>query len=73
MPKSRASIRVATATLSGWMLLESQRIAFEARIVYPKIDATFSDEATDGTPVDQWKALRALETFIDEQLRGNAQ
>ena len=68
MPK--AQIRVATATLSGEMLLQGQRIPFEARIAYPKIDATFAEEALDGTPVDQWKALRALETFIDEHLRG---
>jgi hypothetical protein len=73
MPKTRAAIRVATATITGEMLLDGQRIAFEARVAYPKIDATFADEATDGTPVDQWKALLALETFIDEQLRGNAQ
>ena len=68
MPK--AQIRVATATLSGEMLLQGQRIPFEARIAYPKIDATFAEEALDGTPVVQWKALLALATFIDEHLRG---
>ena len=70
MHKVRAAVRVASATLSGEMLLQGQRIPFEARIAYPKIDATFAPLALDGTPVDQWTALLALETFIDEQLRG---
>lgn len=66
----RARIRVATATLSGDMLLKGQRIAFTARVDYPRVDAEFAqwDQILD--PVDQWEALRALETFIDEQLRG---
>lgn len=70
MPKVHAAVRVASATLSGEMLLNGQRIPFEARIAYPKIDATISGEALDGTPVDQWKAMLALETFVEDHLRG---
>lgn len=68
--KYPARVRVATATLTGEILLDGHRVPFEARVVYPRIDATFAEEALDGTRVDQWTALRALETFIDENLRG---
>jgi hypothetical protein len=70
MHKVRAAVRVATATLSGEMLLNGQRISFEARIDYPQIEATFADLALDGSRVDHWLALRALETFVEEHLRG---
>ena len=66
----KARVRVATATLTGEILLDGQRVPFEARGAYPRIEATFAEEALDGTRVDQWAALRALETFIDENLRG---
>ena len=69
MHKVRAAVRVASATLSGEMLLNDQRISFEAQIAYPKIDATFADLALDGSRVDHWLAHRALETFVDEHLR----
>jgi len=70
MHKVRAAVRVASATLSGEMLLDGQQIPFLARIDYPKIDANFNWAALDGTPVDRWKALLALETFVEEHLRG---
>lgn len=73
MPKVRASIRAASATLSGEMLLDGQIIEFSATVDYPKIVAQFGERSRGGSPVDQWKALLALETFIEEQLRGNAQ
>jgi hypothetical protein len=70
MHKVRAAVRVASAILSGEMLLNGQRIPFEAAISPQKIDATFADLALDGSRVDHWLALRALETFIDEHLGG---
>lgn len=66
----RARVRVAAATLSGEMLLDGQRFKFHANVAYPRIDAEFANLDDNSTPVDQWKALRALETFIDEHLRG---
>jgi hypothetical protein len=66
----KALVRVATATLSGEMLLDGQRFKFHASVAYPRVDAEFARVDDNSTPVDQWKALRALETFIDEHLRG---
>ena len=51
------------------MLLEGQRIGFRAEIDGPKVDAWF-DPTKDGQSVDQWKAFRALDRWIDENLRG---
>ncbi len=70
MHKVRAAVRVDSAILTGEMLLNGQRIPFEAAISLQKINATFADLALDGSRVDHWLALRALETFVDEHLRG---
>jgi len=72
MQPKRAALRVAGATIRGEMLLDGQRIDFRATIDYPRIDAEFELAARDcsGRALDQWLALRALETFIDENLRG---
>ena len=70
MHKVRAAVRVASATLSGEMLLNGQRIQFVANVSPQKVDATFADLAMDGSRVDHWLALRALETFVDEHLDG---
>ena len=70
MHKVRAAVRVASAILTGEMLLNGQRIPFEAKISLQKVDAVFADQATDGSRVDHWLALRALETFVDEHLGG---
>lgn len=67
----RAAVRIQSATLSGEMLLEGQRFLFSARLSYPHIDAEFAEKDENSNPVDAWKALRALETFVDEHLRGN--
>ena len=70
MHKVRAAVRVASATLSGEMLLNGQRIPFQATISPQRVDATFDEMAVDGSRVDHWLALRALETFVDEHLGG---
>jgi hypothetical protein len=73
MQRKRAALRVHAATIQGEMLLDGQRIDFRATIDYPRVDAEFelSDLDCSGRELDQWAALRALEAFIDERLRGN--
>ena len=65
-----AKVRVTSAVLSGMMLLDGQRIPFKATVDYPKVNADIDSRCDAGKPVDQWKAFRALERFIDDQLRG---
>lgn len=68
MPKAR--IKIAKMHVEGVMLLEGQRIPFSADVKGEKIDADFPQEDDIGQPIDAWKAFRALDTFIDENLRG---
>jgi len=63
--KKQVRVRLHQADLIGEMLLEGQRIAFTARIDGPKVDVEFADPG-----VDQWTAFRALDRWIDENLRG---
>lgn len=67
MPDTQKQVRVRLreGTLVGEMLLDGQRIAFTARINGPKVDVEFADPG-----VDQWTAFRALDRWIDENLRG---
>ena len=67
--KKEVRVRLHSATLTGEMLLDNQRIAFRAEIDGPKVDAWF-DPTKDGQSVDSWKAFRALDRWIDETLRG---
>lgn len=71
MPDTKKEVRVRlhSATLTGEMLLDGQRIAFRAEIDGPKVDAWF-DPTKDGQSVDSWLAFRALDRWIDENLRG---
>jgi hypothetical protein len=63
--KKQVRVRLREGTLAGEMLLEGQRIVFTVRIDGPKVDAEFADPE-----VDQWTAFRALDRWIDENLRG---
>jgi hypothetical protein len=67
--KKEVRVRLHSATLTGEMLLDGQRIAFRAEIVGPKVEAWF-DPTKDGQEVDRWLAFRALDRWIDENLRG---
>ena len=71
MPNTKKEVRVRlhSATLTGEMLLDGQRIAFRAEIDGPKVDAWF-DPTKDGQQIDHWVAFRALDRWIDETLRG---
>lgn len=68
MPKAR--IRLSNATLSGQILLDGQRAYFEANINGERVDAEFRQHPDSEKHLDQWALFRALETFIDENLRG---
>ena len=67
--KKEVRVRLNKAFLSGEMLLDGFRIAFDARIEGEKVDAEFKPTA-EGQAVDQWLAFRALDRWIDENLRG---
>ena len=67
--KKEVRVRLHSATLTGEMLLDGQRIAFRAEIDGQKVDAWF-DPTKDGQEVDRWLAFRALDRWIDETLRG---
>ena len=71
MPDTKKEVRVRlhSATLVGEMLLEGERIAFRAEIEGGKVDAWF-DTTRTGQTVDQWTAFRALDRWIDDNLRG---
>lgn len=71
MPDTKKEVRVRlhSATLTGEMLLDGQRIVFRAEIDGPKVDAWF-DPTKEGQSVDSWLAFRALDRWIDENLRG---
>ena len=47
----------------------AKRIALRAESDGPKVDAWF-DPTKDGQSVDSWLAFRALDRWIDENLRG---
>jgi hypothetical protein len=67
--KKEVRVRLHSATLTGEMLLDGQRIAFRAEIDGGKVDAWF-DPTKDGQEVDRWLAFRALDRWIDDNLRG---
>ena len=67
--KKEVRVRLHSATLTGEMLLDGQRIAFTAEIDGEKVSAEF-ERTKDGQEVDRWLAFRALDRWIDETLRG---
>lgn len=71
MPDTRIPVRVRLreGTLAGEILLEGERVAFTARIDGALVRAEFEPTA-EGQVVDQWTAFRALDRWIDENLRG---
>lgn len=67
---SDARIKISTGTLSGQILLEGQRAYFIANINGPRVDAEFQPHPETERALDQWQLFRALEKFIDTNLRG---
>jgi hypothetical protein len=45
-------------------------VRFEANIDGPKVDAYFEPHEKSERTIDDWTAMKALEGFIDEHLRG---
>lgn len=67
---SAARIRARTVAISGEILLEGQRANFQARVNGPRVDAEFEQHPESERPLDQWELFRALERWIDENMRG---
>ena len=67
--KKEVRVRLHSATLTGEMLLDGQRIAFRAEINGPKVSAEF-ERTKEGQIVDSWLAFRALDRWFDDNLRG---
>ena len=67
--KKEVRVRLHGATLTGEMLLDGFRVAFDARIEGPKVDAEFKP-TKEGQTVDEWLAFLALDRWVDENLRG---
>lgn len=61
---------VTEGTLRGEILVVGQRAHFEAEIGEMGVRATFEPHSASEAPVDQWQLLRALDKFIEENLRG---
>ena len=56
--------------MRGELLTQGARVRFEVRIDGPKVDAYFEPHEASANTIDDWNALKALEGFIDEHLRG---
>lgn len=67
---SKARIKIATGEFQGLMLLDGQRIRFSARIHAFGVDGEFEKLLPEDPEVDVWKAFRALEKWVDDNMRG---
>ena len=67
---SAARIRATTVAISGEILLDGQRANFRARVNGPRVDAEFEPHPETERPLDQWELFRALERWIDDNMRG---
>ena len=63
-------IRIEHATMRGELLTQGARVRFEVNIDGSKVDAYFEPHEKSERTIDDWNALKALEGFIDEHLRG---
>jgi len=64
----RARVRVQDLTARGQLLLDGKIVDFELTIEDGvKISADFSKAGPD---VDIWRAFKALEKFVEDNLRG---
>lgn len=68
MPKAR--IKIATGEFSGLMLLDGQRIRFETEVHAFGINAEFKKVVPDDPEIDLWRAFKALEKWVDDNMRG---
>lgn len=68
MPDAR--IRLSKAKFAGEILLDGQRATFSAHVSGPRLDAEFQLHPQSDKPLDEWQLFRALEKFVDDNLRG---
>jgi hypothetical protein len=68
MPKAR--IKITTGEFSGLMLLDGRQIRFTVRVHQFGTDAEFEKLLPDDPEIDTWTAYRALETWVDDNMRG---
>ena len=66
----RARIKIAGGSLQGEILVAGQRATFTAEIGEMGVRATFDEHPASEVRIDQWQLLRALDSFIEENLRG---
>lgn len=67
---SKARIKITTGEFEGLMLLDGRQIRFKVRVHAFGIDAEFDKLLPTDPDIDTWTAYRALETWIDEHMRG---
>ncbi len=66
----KARIKITTGEFEGLMLLEGRQIRFTTKVHAFGIDAEFSKLLPEDPEIDVWKAFKALETWVDENMRG---
>lgn len=67
---SKARIKITTGEFSGLMLLDGRQMRFTVRVHQFGIDAEFDKLLPEDPEIDVWKAFRALEKWIDDNMRG---
>ena len=68
MPNAR--IKITTGEFSGLMLLDERQIRFTAKVHAFGIDAQYEKLLPEYPEVDMWKAFKALEKWVDDNMRG---
>ena len=68
MPETH--IKITTGEFQGLMLLEGQRIRFKVQVHQFGVDAEFEKLLPEDPEVDVWTAYRALEKWVDDNMRG---
>lgn len=66
----KARIKITTGEFEGLMLLEGRQIRFTTKVHAFGTDAEFSKLLPEDPEIDVWKAFKALDTWIDENMRG---
>lgn len=66
----KARLMVTGGQLRGEILVAGQRAWFDVEINELGVRATFEPHPASESAVDSWQLLRALERFIEENLRG---
>lgn len=67
---SEARIKITTGEFSGLMLLDGRQMRFTVRVHQFGIDAEYDKLRPEDPEIDMWKAFRALEKWVDDNMRG---